>query len=279
MNDAIAVLHRDIDSVILYIPRLAGALLILVFGFGLAWLTGSIVVGILTRVGLDRLAERTGLIDDLKRVGISAHPSSIFGKLAFAIVLLAVATQAVDTLQFGPISDAMRLLLTFTPHVIIAIVVLFVGVIIGDALAQNISSAMSRSGVLYHGPAGSIVRGTIGVLAVLIALQQLTIESLFLLDVLLVVLAGGALSLGIAGGFGARSIAENLVASRYLERHLKVGDAISIGDMHATIEDLDVTSTSLRKNDGTRILIPNGTLAKETIAFHSPEAALDTGKT
>ena len=88
-----------------------------------------------------------------------------------------------------------------------------------------------------------------------------------MLDVLLVVLAGGALGVGIASGWGARQVAENLVASRYLEHHLKIGDKISIGELHGTIEGLDVTSTSIRTDAGARILMPNNALAKETIVF------------
>lgn len=270
MGDALAVLHRDFDTVILYIPRVAGALLIILIGLGIAWIAGRIAAGVLASIGLDRLADRTGLIDDLARIGVKARPSKIFGVIVFVIVLLAVATQAIDTLQFVPISDALRMLLTFSPHLIVATVVLFVGVIIGDVLAQGISGAMSRSGILYHGPAALIVRGTFTVLAVLLALQQLTIESRFLLDVLLVVLAGGALGIGIAAGWGARQVAENLVASRYLEHHLKVGDQIRIGDLHGTVEGLDVTSTSIRTDGGTRVLIPNGLLARETIVFGAP---------
>jgi small-conductance mechanosensitive channel len=260
--DARAVLFQDVTAVIAYLPHLLGAIVIALVGWLVAWLVGRILGGILHNVGFDGLAERRGLIDDLTRIGVRTRPSLLVGRLAFLIVLIATSVQAVDTLELAPLSDALRSLLTYTPHLVLALVLLLAGVIVGDTIARGATEAMSRAGVMYHGITGSVLRATIIVLAVLLALQQLTIESGFLLDVFLVVLCGGALAVGISGGWGTRNLVENFTAARYVERYLHVGDRISVEGLEGTVERLDPTSTLVTSLDGRRIVVPNGVLAR-----------------
>lgn len=265
--DAQRVLRQDFDAVLAYVPHLIGAIMIVLIGLLAAWVISRIVQAVLARVGFNHLGERTGLTDDLAAVGIRARPSTLIGRVIFFFVLLAALVQAADTLELAPLSDALRNLLIFAPHVIVAIVLVLMGVIVGDSLASGASGAMSRAGVLHHGTAGTVIRTAIIALAVLMALQQLTIESAFLLDILLVLLSAAALGAAIAGGWGARVFAENLVAARFVERHFRVGDSIDVDGIAGTIEKLDVTSTAIRTCDDRRIIVPNGILMRSAVAM------------
>ena len=124
---------------------------------------------------------------------------------------------------------------------------------------------MSRSGVLYHDVAGTVLRTTIIVLAVFMALQQLTVESSFLFYVLLVAFGAVAFAFAIAGGWGARAFAENLIAARYVERHLRAGNFIRALGYTGAIERLDATSTIVRTADDRTIIFPNGLLARSIV--------------
>ncbi len=265
MDDARRNVLLDVSAMLGYLPHFVGALVILLIGGFIAWLFGRLVTALLARLGLDALGHRKGLTDDLLSVGITAPPSQLIGQLIFVIFLIASINQAVDTLGLAPLADALHGLLNYMPHVVIAAVVILFGVIVGDTLARGTAGAMSRAGVLYHGLAGSLLRNVIIVLAVLMALQQLTIDSGFLLYVFLVILAGGALAVGIAGGWGARTLSENLVAGRYVEREFAVGDHIRIQDTAGTIERLGPTSLTLRTNDDRRITVPNGLLTRTMV--------------
>ncbi len=269
MDDARNILVQDFATTISYIPHLVGALIILLIGGLIAWLLGRITTIILSRIGLDALGDRTGLTDDLTRLGIQASPSRLIGGLILFIVLLAALNQAVDTLEFAPLSQALRDLLNFTPHVLLAALVVLLGVIVGDTLARGAAHAMSRAGVLYHGLAGSVLRTVVIVLAVLTALQQLTIDSGFFLYVLLVILGGAALAIGIAGGWGGRSLAENLIAGRYVEREFTVGDFIRVDGTAGTIERLSATSIIVRTEDHRRVTVPNGLLTRMAVETKS----------
>ena len=255
----------DLHGVARYVPNLIAALVILALGALIGWLGAWFVSRSLTGLGFDQLGERTGLIDDLARVGIRMRPSRLVGRITFLVIFAAAFVQAVNGLELAPISQSLGTFLTYLPHVVLAVVIVLAGIIVGDTVGRGMAGAMSRSGVLYHDVAGSFLRSAIIVLAVLMALQQLTVDSGFLFYVLLVVLGAGALAVAIAGGWGARVFAENLVASHYAERHFRLGDFISVDGQSGAIVRLDATSIMIRTTDDRTIIFPNALLARSVV--------------
>ncbi|TVR45366.1 MAG: mechanosensitive ion channel family protein [Puniceicoccaceae bacterium] len=67
----------------------------------------------------------------------------------------------------------------------------------------------------------------------------------------------GALSFGI--GFGLRNVADNFVSGLILllERPVKVGDRIVVGDLEGSVVDIRARSTTVRTNDNIDIIVPN----------------------
>jgi small-conductance mechanosensitive channel len=248
-----------------YGPHIVIALIIFAIGTAIGWLAARFVAITLTRAGFDRLGAQTGLDDDLARVGIRLPPSRVVGRIVFLVVEIAAFVQAIDGLELAPISASLNAFLIYLPHTVLAAVLVLVGIIVGDTLGRGTANAMSRAGVLYHDVVGGVLRTAIILLAVLMALEQLTVASAFLFYVLLVIVGGCSLALAIAGGWGARAFAENLIAARYVERHLSVGDHIRIEGQVGRIERFDVMSTILRTDDGRRIIYPNGLLASAVV--------------
>ncbi|MBC5801339.1 MAG: mechanosensitive ion channel [Candidatus Eremiobacteraeota bacterium] len=265
MNDAGNAFSRDFTALIAYVPHLFSAAVILVVGGLLAWLIGRAVDVVLTRLGLDRNVERTGFRENLVNVGVRARPARLVARLVSLIVWLATLVQAVDALELVPLSAALRNLLDYTPHLVVAVAILLVGVVAADALARATTATLARAGILYHTVAGTLMRAIVIVLAALMALQQLTIESSFLLDVLLLLLGSAALSAALASGFGARTFFENAVASRYVEENFQIGDRITVDGAAGTVERLGMTSVVVVTNEQRRIVLPNGIFARFTV--------------
>ncbi len=265
MDDARISLMQHVNSAGRYVPNVIVALVIVLAGLIFGWLVSRFVTALLTRLGFDQLGHRTGLIDDLARVGIAMRPARLVGRITFLIILAAAFVQAVNGLELAPISATLGTFLTYLPHVVLAVVLVLVGIIVGDTVGRGTANAMSRSGVLYHEVAGTVLRTTIIVLAVFMALQQLTVESSFLFYVLLVVLGALALAFAIAAGWGARAFAENLIAARYVERHLRTGTFIRALGHTGAVERLDATSTIVRTSDDRMIIFPNGLLARSIV--------------
>jgi small-conductance mechanosensitive channel len=275
MNAAQTTLGNDLSAVIAYLPSLAAGIIIFAIGLFVAFVGGKIAAYLAARFGLDRLGERRGVTDDLHSLGVNATLSRLVGRLVFFVLALATLVQTVDALHLTPLSNALQQLLDYMPRLVLAIVILVLGAAISDALAEGVTVATKRAGVLYGNVLGQIVRWLILVLAVLMALQQLTIDATFLLDVLVLVLGGFVVALAIAGGWGTRTIVENIVAGRYVAQTLAIGDRIESEALAGTIERIDIASTTIRAADGAVSVIPNGYFLTRTVRKREPEATPD----
>ena len=75
-------------------------------------------------------------------------------------------------------------------------------------------------------------------------------------------LSGLLVAGGIAGiviGFASQSIVGNLISGIFLmiERPLKIGEEVSIGDTAGYVEEINIISTNIRKYNGLYVRIPN----------------------
>lgn len=84
------------------------------------------------------------------------------------------------------------------------------------------------------------------------------------------ILASSAV-LGIVVGFAARQTLANAIAGVLLAitQPIRIGDLVTFEDDTGTVEDVRLTYTYLRSDDGRRIIVPNERLAQNTIVNHT----------
>jgi potassium-dependent mechanosensitive channel len=96
-------------------------------------------------------------------------------------------------------------------------------------------------------------------LGVMIALQNLGIS--------IAALAGLGAILAIGLGFGLQNIAQNFVSGLILllERPVKKGDFVEVGDMRGTVRSIHARATVITTLDNVDILVPNGEFITEPV--------------
>jgi small-conductance mechanosensitive channel len=84
------------------------------------------------------------------------------------------------------------------------------------------------------------------------------------------ILASSAV-LGIVVGFAARQTLANAIAGIQLAitQPIRVGDLVTFEEQTGTVEDVRLSYTYVRSDDGRRIIIPNERLAQSTIVNHT----------
>ena len=72
---------------------------------------------------------------------------------------------------------------------------------------------------------------------------------------------------GIAVALAAQKTLENVIGgvSLVLDRVIRVGDTLKVGDVRGTVEDMGLRSTRIRTLDRTVISVPNGQIANMTL--------------
>ncbi len=85
--------------------------------------------------------------------------------------------------------------------------------------------------------------------------------------------AGGVL--GVIIGFASQSVVSNLVSGLFLiiERPVKIGDNIKIGDVSGIIDNIQIFSTIIRAHDGIFIRVPNEKIFTSNITNYVAHAA------
>src|ERR671935_3037899 len=117
--------------------------------------------------------------------------------------------------------------------------------------------AVTRYRVLRRSVMTTIV--TVGVLSALLVIPQVR------------AVAGGILAssavLGIVIGFASQRTIGNFVAGLLiaLTQPIRLGDRVEIEDTRGTVEEIGLTYTFIRTDEGSRLVIPNEKLASDTI--------------
>lgn len=188
-----------------YLPRLIGAIIVLVVGYLVAKLVGSLVSRLLARVGFDRATERAGVAAFLQRAGTTLTPSRTLGKVTFWFVFVITFTMFASALGVPQISGFLNQMLGYIPRIFAAIAILFLAALLANFIAALVRGATDNAVI------ARITRWAIIVYSAFTALTVLGIAIQLTANTLLIVLAGLALAFGIAFGWGGRDIARNLL--------------------------------------------------------------------
>jgi hypothetical protein len=193
-----------------FIPRLIGLLLILILGWLIAKLIETIIVRGLKLVRLDTLAEKSGTSSFLAKGGIKYTLSELIGVLVYWIVVLIVMITALNAMQWTVAAEALNTVVNYIPNIIVALFVIVLGMFVSTLLSTVIRTASSNAGITQARTLGQITQSVVIVFAVVIAMQQLKIQTGIILNVINIVLASTGLALGLAFGLGCKDIAAKI---------------------------------------------------------------------
>jgi hypothetical protein len=164
-------LERAWESILTFVPKLLGFLLILGIGYFLAKALEKLLDGILERVGFDRLVERGGIRTALARSKLDA--SSILARIVFYVAFLFVLQLAFGLFGPNPISDLLAGIIAFLPNLFVAVVIVVITAAVATAAKSLIESML---GGLSYGRILSVMAAVaIWVIGIAAALNQVNI--------------------------------------------------------------------------------------------------------
>jgi small-conductance mechanosensitive channel len=198
------------------LPGLLGAFLILLCGYFVARQIEKWVDRMLKKLDFNRVAEAGGLREAVDRTGAHLDPVHAVGKLIFWLLMLVVILLASAALGLESINQMFGIMLGFIPTLISAIVVVILGIVVGEFLRGIIlASAGSVEGVPT---VANVAKGTVVTIAVFMALQQLGVAEEIITSAFTLVVGALALAFGLAFGFGNMALAGE-ITRRWYEEH------------------------------------------------------------
>ena len=178
---------------------------------------------LLRRIRFDALLERGGVMEVVERSGSHVNPIRVIANLVFWLLMFAVIVLASNALGLQSLADVFSELVGYIPSVIAAIVIIIVGIVLGEFVGGLI---LASAGGLHGGTAlARIGRGGVILLAIFMALQQLNVATEIVTTAFAILFGAVALALALAFGLGNRELAGEVTREWYA-RYRAERDAI-----------------------------------------------------
>src|SRR5688500_19644882 len=207
------------------IPSLLGALVIVFAGYLLAKLLERIVDKALRKIGLNSMLVRGGVMEAVERSGAHVNPTRVISNLVFWLVMFAVILVAANALGLESLASVFGELVSYIPSVIAAIVIILVGIVLGQFVGGLIAAS---AGALHGGRAlARIGSGGVILLAVFMALQELEIATEIVSTAFAILFGAISFAIALAFGLGNRELAGEITREWYTRYRKERDEALA----------------------------------------------------
>jgi hypothetical protein len=197
------------------LPKVLGAIVILIIGWFVAGLLAKAVAAILRRVDFNALADRSGFSSFVRQMNVDTDASGMIGLTAKWFVRLITLVVAFDALGLPAVSQVLQRLLLWLPNVVVALVILVIGGLAARALASLVRGAAAQAGLGNPDLLATIARVTVWGFAIVVAVNQIGVASTLVNTLFMAFVGAMALAAGLAFGLGGRDTAAQIVRNWY----------------------------------------------------------------
>lgn len=263
--DSLAAMGRDIA---LALPKIVGALIILLIG----WVVTKVVLFVLGKIlklaKVDALSEK---INDMGLFGKGDFKIDIikiikgFVKWLLLLVFLIVAA---DILSWEIISTEIGNLLRYLPRLFSALALMMIGLYIGNFIKKTVKKLFDSLEFGGSNVVSNLLFYIIVIFISITALNQAGIDTTIITNNVTMILGAFLLAFALGLGLGSRDVITDLLRSFYTRRNYAVGDKVVIGKYSGTIEAIENNTLTLVTKSG-KYVIPIKDVVSEKVEIKS----------
>lgn len=258
------------NKITTHLPNVLSAVALLLVGWLVALLLRSWTSRLIS-AGLERVVRTPAGRATMDRTGIRRSVPGIISAAAFWLVLLFFAAAAIEVLGLPAVTNLVARIAYYLPNVVAAVLIVFAGYVAGNLASAFVSTTAVSMHLPYAAALGRTAHTTVLMVAVVIGINQLGVDSTFLVIILSTLLAttlGGA---ALAFGLGSRTAVSNIIGSHYLRKTCKAGQHVRIDGIEGRILEITPTMVILTTHNG-RVLIPAKKFSEEISLLGTGEA-------
>jgi hypothetical protein len=203
--------QQFLNQVAVSLPRIIGALLLLIIGWIIAKLIKKLVVKGLKAIKIPYLTEKAGIDKFLKEGGINVTAIDVIGTLIYWIIMLVVILATLNSINLTSASTLFNQIMLFIPNIVVALLVLIIGIYLAKFVSQIVSTSLTSMKSVGSETISKIAYYTIIVLTVFIILSQLNIASEIVTSAFVILFGAICLALALAFGIGGREWASDII--------------------------------------------------------------------
>lgn len=209
VSNVIGAWNAVSTKIMLFLPNLMAAIIVFLLGWFLARITKALIVRVLGAVKFDVMTEKAGINELLVKGNIQKQPKEVLAILVYWFFMLIVIIASFDVLGLPIIYDLLNKIVLYIPNIIAAVVVLIFGGILANFLETVVKTVSSGLGTETASLLSKIAKYSIIILAITMALQQLSIASSVVTVAFAILFGAFSLAMALAFGLGGRDAAAN----------------------------------------------------------------------
>jgi small-conductance mechanosensitive channel len=237
-----------------YLPTIFGSLALLIIGWIVAAVLRWLTLHISSRT-LERLGRTRPMQIRLQQSRIYRSIPTVTSRIVFWATLLFFIAAAIEALRLQAVSSVVSVFSAYLPRVLLGVVIVFAGLWMGEFARTSLARAAAHVGIAQGDAIGRVAQALVAFVAVIIAVEQVGIDSTVLVTSLVTLFAATLGAAALAFGLGARGTVSNIIAAHYVRKAYRVGDSVRIGDQQGRIAEITHTAVLFETEEG-RVMVP-----------------------
>ena len=188
----------------MFLPKLIGAVAILIVGWLVSKLLHFAVVKGLKGMKFHKLTDAAGLDDFLKKGGVRTGTVDVLGAMVYWLAILMTLLATFNVLGLTALSAMFQRVAEFVPNVIVAMLALTIGLYFARFVADAVTAYTRNVGMVDADLVGRLTRYAITAFVVILAIGQFNIPDRILDSAFLIMFGGAVLALALAFGIGGQ---------------------------------------------------------------------------
>lgn len=218
INTWAAILSQTVQSVSMSVaavlPNIIVALVLVILGWIVGAALAKIVAQLINTLKINEALRGAGIDKLVARTGHAMDAGAFLGALIKWFVIAVFFVAALEILNLTQVTAFLsEIVFTYLPRVIVAVLILLIAALLADFVSQFVTSAAKAADIGSSYFVGSVARWAIWILAILTALDQLSVASAFVQTLFTGIVVSISLALGLAFGLGGQQ-----AAARYIDR-------------------------------------------------------------
>jgi len=256
-----------INQVMGILPNLIGALVLLLVGWILAKIISGIIARLLSRIGLDTLADKLNRTDFFQEVNLEIRPIIIIKKFLYWTLMLIFVLSAAETLGLQIVTEQVSALVDFIPRLFTSIIILALGFYLADIVKKFVANACKSFGI----PAWKIISSAVFYILLIAlsitALNQAGIDTNIITFTVFILIGGSILAFALAYGIAAKDVLASILTAYYTKYNFQAGQIIEIEGHKGKI--VEINNVSIKLDTGAeKVVFPMNRLLQNKVIIH-----------
>ena len=194
-----------------FLPKLIGAIIILILGWLIAKIIRSLVIKVLQLIRLNLVAEKAGVEKFLQDGGLKKSAIEIIGSMFYWLIMLIVILATFNILGLTVASGLFNEVILFIPNIIVAILVLILGLFLANFVSQVLVTYLKNIEIEHAETICKIIKYVVIIFVISVTFTQLNIAKELITSTFLIAFGAIGLALALAFGIGGKDWAAEII--------------------------------------------------------------------